>query len=177
MWSEADVQRKRIADEAMEVSSYFYKNDTLRIDQSLRRIGMCLPSLLSFSAPLIEWPEKDIKTLTAIWIQAYTNAWNLGKSTASSLFIFAPEFGELSCKLPLATIVHSMWGNLDRCCQFDDGTRQVMEVTFHEALTQNGCANLLELQQAAKLVTWKVASKNEFTFACHLIQKVDIQVL
>ena len=52
-----------------------------------------------------------------------------------------------------------------------------MEITYHEALTQNGCANLLELQQAAKLMTWKMASKNESTFACHLILKIDIQVL
>jgi len=49
---------------------------------------MCLPSLFSFSAPLINWLESDLKLLTAMWVRAYKNAWNLGKSTATSLLIF-----------------------------------------------------------------------------------------
>ena len=39
----ADVQRRKITDKAVEVLLYLYKNDTLRIDQSLRLIGMCFP--------------------------------------------------------------------------------------------------------------------------------------
>ena len=71
MWSEAEVQRRKVINDAIELTSYLYRNDNLRIDQSLKLIGVCLPSLFSFSAPLIKWPEKDIKTLTAVWIQVH----------------------------------------------------------------------------------------------------------
>ena len=58
----------------------------------------------------------------------------------------------------------------------DDGTRQVLEITYNDAMAKNGCANLLELQQAKKVMSWKIASKNEFTFACFLTHKLVIQV-
>jgi hypothetical protein len=56
-----------------------------------------------------------------------------------------------------------MWGNLERCHQFDDGTRQMMKLAYQDALTGNACSNLLELQ----LLSWNKAGENEFTFACH----------
>jgi len=34
------------------------------------------------------------------------------------------ENGGLQVKLPLVTLFDSMWGNLERCHQFDDGTRR-----------------------------------------------------
>jgi len=60
--------------QAVEVASYLRKNEDLRIDQALKVVSMCLPSLFSFSAPLIRWPEADFKTLMAIWLRAYKNA-------------------------------------------------------------------------------------------------------
>jgi hypothetical protein len=77
MWLGAKVQLQKVIDTAVEVAAYLYKNDNLRIDQRLKDILMCLPSLFSFSAPLIDWPESDLKILTTItiWVKAYKNAW------------------------------------------------------------------------------------------------------
>ena len=79
------------------------------------RSPMYLPILFSFSAPLINWPESDLKLLTAVWIRAYKNAWNLGKSTANCLFTVPRDKGGLQVKLPLGTLFTSVWGNLERC--------------------------------------------------------------
>ena len=109
-----------------------------------------------FQAPLIDWPESDLKLLTAVWIRAYKNAWNLGKSTANCLFTFPRDKGGLQVKLPLGTLFTSVCGNLERCSQFDDGTRQMLALSYQEALQENGCLDLLELQDASQHLSWKV---------------------
>jgi len=53
----------------------------------------------------------------------------------------------------------------------------MMKLAYHEALTDNACSNLLELQKEAGLLSWNKAGKNEFTFACHLANKLEIEVL
>jgi len=68
---DSSVQRRKVIDWAIEVTSYLCKNEDLRIDQTLKVVSICLPSLFSFSALLIRWPEADFKTLTAIWLRAY----------------------------------------------------------------------------------------------------------
>ena len=130
MWLDAKSQRRKVIDAAIEVAAYLYKNDNIRIDQRLMVISMCLSSLFSFSAPLIGWPESDFKLLTAVWVRAYKNAWNLGKSTATCLFTFPREKGGLRVKLPLGTLMTSVWGKLERCCQFGDGTRQMLAMCY-----------------------------------------------
>jgi len=139
---------------------------------------MCLPSLFSLSAPLINWLESDLKLLTAVWIRAYKNAWNLGKSTAHCLFTFPRDKGGLQFKLPLGTLFTSVWGNLERCSQFDDGTQQMLALCYQdqEALQENGCLDLLELQDASQHLSWKAASANEVTFEGYLANKLDIRV-
>jgi len=129
---------------------------------------MCLPSLFSFSAPLIDWPESDLKLLTAVWVRAYKNAWNLGKSTATCLFTFPRKKDGLQVKLPLGTLFTSVWGNLERYSQFDDGTRQMLAICYQEALQENECLDLLELQDTSQHLSWKTASTNEVTFAFFL---------
>jgi len=176
MWLDAKSQRRKVIDGTIEVAAFLYKNKNLRIDQRLKVISMCLPSLFSFSAPLIDWPESDLKILTSIWVRAYKNAWNLGKSTATCLFTLPREKGGLQVKLPLGTLFSSVWGNLERCSQFDNGTRQMLAISHREALHDHGCLNLLELQDATQYMSWKQASKNEATFACFLANKLDIQV-
>jgi len=162
---------------AIKVASYLRKNEDLRIDQALKVVSMCLPPLFSFSAPLIRWPEADFKILTAVWLRAYKNAWNIGCSTTACLLTFLRENGGLQVKLPLVTLFDSMWGNLERCHQFDDGTRQMMRLTYQEALTDNACSNLLELQKEAGLLSWNTAGENEFTFACYVANKLEIEVV
>jgi len=176
MWLDAKSQCRKVIDAAIEVTVYLYKNDKLRIDQRLKVISMCLPSLFSFSAPLIDWPESDLKLLTAICVRTYKNAWNLGKSTATCLFTFPREKGGLQVKLPLGTLFTSVWGNLERYSQFDDGTRQTLAMCYQEFLQENGCLDLLDHQEASQHLSWKAASTNEVTFAYYLANKLDIRV-
>ena len=79
-------------------------------------------------------------------------------------------------KLPMGTLFNATWGNLHRCCQFDDGTRQMMEFAYKEALDTNFCHNLAELQEEAGFLPWNQAIKNEFIFACHLAKTLGIEV-
>jgi len=176
MWLDAKSQRRKVIDAAIEVAAYLYKNDNLRIDQRLKVISMCLPSLFSLSAPLIDWSEPDLKLLTAAWVRAYKNAWNLGKSTANCLFTFPRDRGGLQVKLTLGTLFTSVCGNLERFGHFDDGTRQMLALCYQEALQENGCLHLLRLQDASQHLSWKAASTNEVTFACYLANKLDIWV-
>jgi len=41
-----------VIDGAIQVAAYLHKNEDLRIDQALKAISICLPSLISFTAPL-----------------------------------------------------------------------------------------------------------------------------
>jgi len=142
----------------------------------LKVISMCLLSLFSFSAPLIRWPESEFKTLTAIWLRAYKNVWNVGRSTAACILTLPRERAGFQVKLRLVTLFDSMLGNFERCHQFDDGLRQMMELAYQEVLTHNACSSLMELQKEAGLLSWNKAGENEFTFACHLANKLDIEV-
>jgi len=69
-----------------------------------------------------------------------------------------------------------MWGHLTRCCQFDDGTRQLAEITYKDALEKYGCLDMEDLQFEAEFLTWDQASQNSFTFACHLTSTIEIRV-
>ena len=80
-------------------------------------------------------------------------------------------------QLPLVTLFDSMWGNLERCHQFDDGTRQMIKLAYREALTDNAYSNLLELPKEVGLLSWNKAGEDEVTFACHLANKLEIEVL
>jgi len=79
MWLDAKSQRRKAIDAAIEVAAYLYKDKNLRIDQRLKVISMCLPFLFSFSEPLIDWPESDLKLLTA--------GANRASSKATKLFL------------------------------------------------------------------------------------------
>ena len=108
--------------------------------------------------------------------ESIQNAWDLSRSTATGLLTFPKEQGGLQVKLPMGTLFHATWGNLHRCSQFDDGTRQMMEFAYREALDTNCCHNLTELQDEAGLLSWNQAIKKEFAFACHLAKTSGIEV-
>jgi len=78
--------------------------------------------------------------------------------------------------MPRAIICSATWGHLTRCCQFDDGTRQLAEITYKDALEQHGCLDMEDLQFEAEFLTWDQASQNSFTFACHLTSAIGIRV-
>jgi hypothetical protein len=52
----------------------------------------------------------------------------------------------------------------------------MLAICYQEALQEIGCLDLLELQDASRYLSWKVASTNEVNFACYLANKLDIRV-
>jgi len=53
----------------------------------------------------------------------------------------------------------------------------MIKLAYQEALTDNACSDLLELQKEARLLSWKKVGENEFNFACYLENKLEIEVL
>jgi len=100
----------------------------------------------------------------------------MSPNTSTALFTFPKDLGGLQIKLPRAIICSATWGHLTRCCQFDDGTRQLAEITYKHALEQHGCLDMEDLQFEAEFLTWDQASQNSFTFACHLTSTIGIRV-
>jgi len=52
----------------------------------------------------------------------------------------------------------------------------MLATCYQEALQENSCLDLLELQDASQHLSWKAAITNEVTFACYLANTLDIQV-
>jgi len=52
----------------------------------------------------------------------------------------------------------------------------MLALCYQDALQENGCLGLEELQVASQHLSWKAASTNEVTFACYLANKLDIRV-
>jgi len=52
----------------------------------------------------------------------------------------------------------------------------MLAICYQEALQENGCLDLLELQDASQHLSWKTTSTDEVTFACYLANKLDIRV-
>ena len=78
--------------------------------------------------------------------------------------------------MPRAIICPTVWGHLTRCCQFDDGTRQLAQITYKDASEKHGCFDMEDLQFEAEFLTWDQASQNSFVFACHLTSTLGIKV-
>jgi len=60
----------------------------------------------------------------------------------------------LADKNAQSKICSAAWGHLTRCCQFDDGTRQLAEITYKDALEKHGCLDMEDLQFEAEFLTW-----------------------
>jgi len=100
----------------------------------------------------------------------------MSPSTSTALFTFPKDQADLQIKMPRAIICSTAWGHLTRCCQFDDGTRQLAEITYKDALEKHGCLDMEDLQFEAEFLTWDQASQNSFTFAFHLTSTIGIRV-
>jgi len=100
----------------------------------------------------------------------------MSPNTSTALFTFPKDRGGFQMKMPRAIICSATWGHLTRCCQFDDGTRQLAEITYKDALEQHGCLDMEDLQFEAEFLSWDQASQNSFTFACHLTSTIGIRV-
>jgi len=106
---------------------------------------------MAFSGPVITWPEKEFKKLTAAFVRCNKEAWQMSPNTSTAL-------GGLQIKMPKAIICSATWSHLTRCCQFDDGTR-LAEITYKDALEKYGCLDLEDLQFEAEFLTWDQASQ------------------
>jgi len=131
---------------------------------------------LAFSGPVIIWPEKEFKPLTSAFVRCNKEAWQMSPNTSTALFTFLKDQGGLQIKMPRAITWSAVWGLLTRCCQFNDGTRQLAEITYKDALEKYGCLDMEDLQFEAEFLTWDQASQNSFVFACHLTSTLGIRV-
>jgi len=100
----------------------------------------------------------------------------MSPNTSTAFFTFPKDQGSLHIKVPRAIICSAAWGHLTRCCQFDDGTRQLAGITYKNTLKKHDCLDMEDLQFEAKLLTWDQASQNSFTFACHPTSTIGIRV-
>jgi len=100
----------------------------------------------------------------------------MSPNTSTALFTFSKDQGGLQIKMPRAIICPSVWGHLTRCCQFDDGTRQLAEITYNSALEKHGYLDVEDLQFEAEFLTWDQASQNSFVFASHLTSTLGIRI-
>jgi len=176
MWLDSTAQRTYVMDGITEMACFLRKNRDLSIENGLRLIDCTLSPPLAFSGPVIIWPEIEFRKLTAAFVRCNKEAWQLSPNTSTALFTFPKDLGGLQIKLPRAILCSATWGHLTRCCQFDDGTRQLAEITYKDALEKLGCLDMEDLQFEAEFLTWDQASQNSFTFACHLTSTIGIRV-
>jgi len=136
------------------MACFLRKTKDLWIKNSLRLVEGTLAPLLVFSGPVIIWPEKEFKQLTAAFVRCSKEAWYMSPNTSTALFTLPRDTGGLQIKLPLAILCLAVWGYLTQCCQFNDETRQLVEITYQNDLTKHGCLNMKDLQFEAEFVTW-----------------------
>jgi len=160
MWLDSTAQRRYVLDGITELACFLRKNRDLTIGINLKLIECTLAPLLAFSGPVIIWPEKEFKRLTAAFVQCHKEAWQMLPNTSTALFTFSKERGGLQVKMPRAIICSAIWDHLTRCFQFDDETRQLAEITYKDALEIHGCLDMEDLQFEAEFLTWDQASLN-----------------
>ena len=134
MWLDSAAQRRYVMDGITEMACFLRKNRDLSIENSLRLVECTLAPLLAFSGPVITWPEKKLTQLTAAIVRCSKEAWHMSPNTFTALFTFLGDQGGLQIKMPRAIICPAAWGHLTWCCQFDDGTRQLADTTYNDAL-------------------------------------------
>jgi len=89
-------------DRITELAYFLRKNRDLSIENSLRLIECTLTPLLAFSGPVIIWPEKEFKRLTAAFVRCNKEAWQMSPNTSTALFTFPKDQGGLQIKMPRA---------------------------------------------------------------------------
>ena len=159
------------------MASYLRKNRDLSIENSLRLVDCTLAPLLAYSGLVIIWPEKEFKQFIAAFVRCNKETWHMSPNTSTALFTFPRSIGGLQIKLLMAISCPAVWGRLTRCCQFDDGTRQLPEITYQDALIKNRCLNMEDLHYEMEFLTWDQVSQNIFVFTCHLTRTSGIKVI
>ena len=70
MWLDSTAQRRYV----MDGITFLRKNRDLSIENGLRLINCTLGPFLAFSGPVIIWPEKEFKKLTAAFVRCNKEA-------------------------------------------------------------------------------------------------------
>jgi len=78
-----------------ELACFPRKNRDLSIENGLRLIECTPAPLLAFSGPIIIWPEKEFKRLTAAFVRCNKEAWQMSPNTSTALFTFPKDQGGL----------------------------------------------------------------------------------
>ena len=157
-----------------ELACFLRKNRDLSIENSLRLIQCTLAPLLAFSGPVIilafSGPvdgERVQKTHGSLCQMQQGGLADVTEHVHGT-FHLSSRPRRLTYENAKGHHMLSRWGHLTRCCQFDDGTRQLAEITYKDALEKHGCLDMEDLQFEAEFSTWDQASQNSFSFACHL---------
>jgi len=74
-------------DRLTEMACYLHKIRDLAIENSLRLVACILAPLLAFSGPIIIWPQKKIKRLTAAFVRCREIMMFIGKPKERSIMI------------------------------------------------------------------------------------------
>jgi len=93
MWLDSTAQRRYVMNGITEMACFLRKNRDLSIENGLRLIECTLAPLLTFSGPVIIWPEKEFKKLTAAFVRCNKEAWQMSPNTSTALFTFPKDLG------------------------------------------------------------------------------------
>ena len=85
------TQRRYVMDGITKMACFLRKNRDLSIENGLRLIECILAPLLAFSGPVIIWPEKEFKKLTAAFVRCNKEAWQMSPNTSTALFTFPKD--------------------------------------------------------------------------------------
>jgi len=88
---------------------------------------------------------EKFKRLTEAFVRCNKEAWQMSPNTSTALFTFPKYEGGLQIKMPRAIICPAVWGHPTCCYQFDDGTRQLAEISYKDALEKHGCLDMEDL--------------------------------
>jgi len=88
MWLYSAAQRRYVIDGIIEMACFSRKNRDLSIENSRRLVECTLAPLFAFSGPVIIWPEKEFKHLTAAFVRCNKEAWHMSPNTSTALFTF-----------------------------------------------------------------------------------------
>ena len=86
MWLDSAAQRRYVMDGITELACFLRKNKDLSIENSFRLVDctLRLALLMSFSGPVITWPEKEFKKLTAAFVRCNKEAWQMSPNTSTA---------------------------------------------------------------------------------------------
>jgi len=105
MWLDSAARRRYVIDRITEMACYLRKKRDLSIENSLRLVECTLAPLLVFSGPVIMWPERESKQVTAAFVRCNKEAWHMSPNTSTALYTFPRDKGGLQIKMPRAIYV------------------------------------------------------------------------